>query len=84
MRMKKLKYGIITLAALLLCLIIPVVSVNALTQQQLYNFSQNNIMFYMPSDKCEGTVKCGGDELTWEDLNPLEGNDRLSGKGRLL
>ena len=58
-------------------ILIPVVSVNALTQQQLLDLSQNNILFYEPDDECESTVKYSGDELTWEDLNPLEGNDRL-------
>ncbi len=73
----KLKHIVAVLVFSLLCIMVPAISVNALTQQQLHYFSQNNIMFYKPDDECETSVKFGGEELTWNDLNALEENDRL-------
>ena len=52
---------------------------SALDQQRLLEFSQNNILFYNPdsSNDCVSTVHFAGNELTWEDLNPLSFGDRL-------
>lgn len=77
MMKSRLKYMILVFTVSFFLILIPVVSVNALTQQQLLDLSQNNILFYEPDDECKSTVKYSRDELTWEDLRSLEGNDRL-------
>ena len=77
MKFKKSKYVVLVALLAFVCLLIPIFSVNALTEDELDSFSQNGIMFYEPDEACSSTVKYTGNEVTWSDLEPLEKNDRL-------
>ena len=79
--MKKIFSWIIVVlggTGLLLALVIQNTA-TALSPTQLSEYAQAGAPFYDP-DSCKsspGNFKFGGKELSWEDLNPLSGNDRL-------
>ena len=77
MKFKKSKYVVLVTLLAFVCVLIPVFSVRALTQSELDDFAQNGIMFYEPDEQCASTVRYSGNEITWDDLEPLEKNDKL-------
>lgn len=77
MKLRKSKYVVLVTLLAFVCLLIPIFSVKALTQDELDDFAQNGIMFYEPDEQCASTVRYSGNEVTWEDLEPLEKNDKL-------